>query len=485
MTPAIVWFRKDLRLKDNPALCAAARRGGPVIPVFILDEAGEGSWAPGAASRWWLHHSLSSLDRSLRERGLRLVVARGGSLEALRRIARRTGARAAYWSRRYEPGALARDRAVEAALAGDGVDARSFGGTLLFEPGSVANRQGGPFRVFTPFWRRCLELPVAPPQRLGAEGLRAPAAWPESLGIGALGLLPKTGWDPGRAGSLRPGEKGAAARLRRFVSGAIDSYATDRDRPDLDGTSGLSPWLHFGEIGPRQVWSAVKALSRESGVFPAGNGARVFLGELGWREFAYHLLVHFPDTPEAPLRPAFRRFPWSDDPGGRRLGAWQAGRTGYPIVDAGMRQLLQTGWMHNRVRMIVASFLVKHLRLPWTHGAKWFWKTLVDADLANNTLGWQWSAGCGADAAPYFRIFAPVSQGMRFDPAGNYVRRWVPELKGMPAAFVHCPWKAPAGVLAQAGVSLGDSYPGPMVDHAAARSAALGAFRSLRGRGAA
>ena len=485
MTPAIVWFRRDLRLKDNPALCAAARRGGPVIPVFVLDEEGEGRWAPGPASRGWLHHSLRSLDLSLRERGSRLVVARGGSLEALRRIARRTGARAAYWGRRYEPAALAGDRAVEAALAGDGIDARSFGGALLFEPESVANREGGPFRVFTPFWRRCLELPVAAPERLGAKGLAAPAAWPESLDIDALGLLPRKEWDPGLAESWRPGERGAAARLKRFVSRAIESYAADRDRPDLDGTSGLSPWLHFGEIGPRQVWSAVRALSRESGVFPPGNGASAFLGELGWREFAHHLLFHFPDTPESPLRPAFGRFPWGGDPGGRMLGAWQTGRTGYPIVDAGMRQLEHTGWMHNRVRMIVASFLVKHLRLSWTHGAKWFWNTLVDADLANNTLGWQWSAGCGADAAPYFRIFAPVRQGMRFDPAGAYVRRWVPELAKLPGAFIHCPWKAPADALAAAGVSLGRSYPRPIVDHAAARAAALGAFRSLRAGGAA
>jgi deoxyribodipyrimidine photo-lyase len=480
VTPGIVWFRQDLRLKDNPALSAAVGRGGPVVPVYVLDDDGEGKWAPGAASRWWLHHSLQSLDESLRARGSRLVMARGGSLGVLRRLAKRTGAKAVYWNRRYEPAAVERDRAVEASLMRSGIDARSFNGSLLFEPHSVENRQGGPFRVFTAFWRRCLELPVAPAARLGTANLEPPAAWPETLGVADLGLLPRTGWDAGLAESWQPGETGASARLRRFIADALESYATARDRPDLDGTSMLSPSLHFGELGPRQVWSAVRALSRDSGVFPPGNGARAFLAEIGWREFAHHLLAHYPGTPETPLRPAFRRFPWADDPGGAMLGAWRAGRTGYPIVDAGMRQLWRTGWMHNRVRMVAASFLVKHLRLPWMLGADWFWNTLVDADLANNTLGWQWSAGCGADAAPFFRIFAPVSQGMRWDPTGAYVRRWVSELAGMPDEFIHRPWAAPVGALAAAGVRLGESYPRPIVDHAAARVAALGAFRSMR-----
>jgi len=482
VTPAIVWFRQDLRLQDNAALRAAARRGGPVIPVYILDDAGEARWAAGAASRWWLHHSLKSLDASLRARSPRLIVARGGSLLALARLARRTGARAVYFNRRYEPAVVARDHEVEASLAGDGVEARSFNSALLFEPQFVANRQGRPFQVFTPFWRHCLSLPVAAPERLGAARLPAPSEWPDSVAIDDLGLLPRKRWDAGLAELWQPGEKGAAMRLRRFVSAAIESYAVDRDRPDMDGTSMLSPSLHFGEIWPRQVWAAVGSLSRGSGVFPPGNGARVFLSEIGWREFSHHLLYHFPQTPEVSQRPAFRRFPWSKDPKGKMLGAWRSGRTGYPIVDAGMRQLWRTGWMHNRVRMVVASFLVKHLRISWTHGADWFWNTLVDADLANNTLGWQWSAGCGADAAPFFRIFAPVSQGMRWDPAGDYVRRWVPELSSMPAEFIHCPWKAPSGALAAAGVRLGDTYPWPVVDHASARAAALDAFGSIRGQ---
>jgi deoxyribodipyrimidine photo-lyase len=286
-------------------------------------------------------------------------------------------------------------------------------------------------------------------------------------------------WDSGLAATWQPGEKGAARRLKLFVASAVGDYATGRDRPDRDGTSMLSPWLHFGELGPRQVWAAIRGLSRDSGVFPPGNGARVFLNEIGWREFAHHLLFHFPETPSRPLRPQFERFPWAGDPKGIQLTAWKTGMTGYPIVDAGMRQLWHSGWMHNRVRMVVASFLVKHLRVSWTKGAGWFWNTLVDADLANNTLGWQWSAGCGADAAPFFRIFAPVRQGERFDPDGAYVRRWVPELSRMPAKFIHRPWEAPADVLAAAGVFLGKSYPAPIVDHSSARSAALAAFRQM------
>ena len=481
MTPAIVWFRQDLRLRDNPALEAACERAGPIIPVFILDEAGDGKWPMGAASRWWLHHSLTSLDASLRERGSRLVVARGDSLRVLAGIAGKTGARAVFWNRRYEPSVVARDTAVKTELAGLGLDARSFGGSLLFEPHSVANKQGGPFQVFTPFWRHCLELPVAAPCPLRVDALGLPVSpWPDSTSVPELGLLPRVKWDAGLSETWHPGEKGAARRLKHFVSAAIDGYGDARNRPDLDGTSMLSPWLHFGELSPRQVWAAVKALSQDSGVFPQSAGAEVFLREIGWREFAYHLLYHFPKTPESPLRADFNRFVWAKDPGGVHLKAWTRGRTGYPIVDAGMRQLWETGWMHNRVRMIVASFLVKHLRISWTHGAKWFWNTLVDADLASNTLGWQWSAGCGADAAPYFRIFAPVKQGTKFDPLGGYVRRWVPELGSLADDAIHAPWEADPLALSAAGVVLGKTYPHPIVDHAAARAAALGAFKALR-----
>lgn len=478
--PVIVWFRQDLRLQDNPALHAALARGGPVVPLYIHDEAGEGRWRMGGAARWWLHGSLAALDAALRERGSRLTLARGESAAALRAGVAATRASAVFWNRRCEPAAAAQEAQVEAEFAGAGLETKRFNGTLLHEPEAIANRQGRPFQVFTPYWRHCLAQPVGRPLKLTERILPAPPEWPASLALEELALRPKSGWADGFDDVWQPGEAGAAKRLRQFVAGALDGYADDRNRPDLDGTARLSPCLHFGELSPRQVWAAVAALAKESGVFPPSEGARVFLSEIGWREFAYHLLVHFPRTPEQPLRPGFAKFPWAEDAGGANLRAWQRGETGYPIVDAGMRQLWRTGWMHNRVRMVVASFLVKHLRLSWTHGAAWFWDTLVDADLANNTLGWQWSAGCGADAAPYFRIFAPVLQGRKFDAAGDYVRRWVPELARLPAANLHAPWAAPAAVRAEAGVRLGENYPYPIVDHATARAAALAAFRQLR-----
>jgi len=478
--PVIVWFRQDLRLQDNPALQAAVASGGPVVPVYILDEAGESRWSAGGASRWWLHHSLAALDTSLRALGSRLVIARGAALPALEALQRNTGAATICWNRRYEPAVIVRDKAIKAHFTAAGVEVKSFNAALLFEPQAVANKQGKPFQVFTPFWRHCLTLPVAAPIKLTTKSLPAPAKWPVSQGLDELGLLPRLGWADAFSAQWQPGEAGARRRLEDFVTEAVDAYAERRNAPDVDGTSRLSPWLHTGEIGPRQIWAALAARAKETGVFPASNGERVFLSEVGWREFAHHLLYHFPHTPEQPLREDFARFPWAQDPQGAHLRAWQRGRTGYPIVDAGMRQLWQTGWMHNRVRMIVASFLVKHLRLSWTHGAAWFWDTLVDADLANNTLGWQWTAGCGADAAPYFRIFAPVLQGEKFDAGGDFVRRWVPELARMPAKYIHRPWEAPAAVLAAAGVRLGDTYPRPIVDHGEARESALAAFKSLR-----
>ena len=479
--PTLLWFRQDLRLQDNPALQAALARGAPIIPLYILDDAGEGAWPAGGASRWWLHHALASLDASLREHGSRLVIRRGNSRAVLRELVNATEATGLYWNRRYEPAIIARDKEIKTEFAAGGLDVKSFNGALLNEPHTVQNKQGRPFQVFTPYWRTCLALPVAAPMKFTAQALPAPAAWPRSLELAELELLPRLGWAAGFSETWQPGEAGAAKRLARFATKAMEGYADDRNRPDLDGTSMLSPWLHTGELSPRQIWAAVKARSKESGVFPPSNGARVFLAEVGWREFAHHLLFHFPHTPEQPLREEFAAFPWAEDPRGEKLAAWQRGRTGYPIVDAGMRQLWSTGWMHNRVRMVVASFLVKHLRLSWTHGTRWFWDTLVDADLANNTLGWQWTAGCGADASPYFRVFAPVLQGTKFDPAGDYVRRWVPELARLPAEHIHAPWEAPPEVLAAAGVRLGENYPRPIVDHVTARNAALAAFKQLRG----
>ncbi len=480
LAPAIVWFRQDLRLQDNPALHAAIARGGGIVPLFVLDDAGEGRWPLGGASRWWLHHSLAALDAALRERGSRLILARGDAAARLREIARATGVAAVFWNRRYEPAAVARDAAIKSEFAAAGLEVKSFNGALLHEPHTIANKQGRPFQVFTPYWRHCLEQPVAAPIKVTAATWPAPASWPSSLELAELGLLPRRPWDAAFGAAWQPGEEGATKRLRWFAARAMQNYAEARDWPARPGTSLLSPALHFGEISPRQVWAAVQAQGRDSGVFPPSNSARVFLAEIGWREFAHHLVFHFPSTPETPLRGEFARFPWADDPGGVKLRAWQRGQTGYPIVDAGMRQLWQIGWMHNRVRMIAASFLVKHLRLSWTHGAAWFWDTLVDADLASNTLGWQWSAGCGADAAPYFRIFAPVRQGGKFDENGDYVRRWVPELARLPAEHIHAPWDAPRPVLAEAGVRLGENYPRPIVDHATARAEALAAFKQLR-----
>jgi deoxyribodipyrimidine photo-lyase len=480
MSPAILWFRQDLRLQDNPALHAALARGGPIVPVYIWDEAGEWGWAPGTAGRWWLHHSLVALDAALRERGSKLVLLRGDTETCLAELARTTGANALYWNRRYELAAVARDSWIEAELPTLGIAVHTFNGALLNEPHTIANRQRRPFQVFSPYWRNCLTQPVPPPLKLAPEPLPSPSKWPRSATLAEFDLLPAGERFPRFAGTWQPGEAGAADRLRRFTDVPIEHYADGRDLMAQEGTSRLSPHLHFGEIGPRQIWAAVRNLGRSRGVFPPHKGAAVFLSQLGWREFGYHLLFNFPHTQELPLHEPFSRFPWADDPGDEKLRAWQLGRTGYPIVDAGMRQLIATGWMHNRARMITASFLVKHLRLNWRSGARWFWENLVDADIANNTLGWQWSAGCGADAAPYFRIFAPVLQGQKFDRDGEYVRRWVPELAALPAKYVHAPWTAPDHVLQAARVRLGENYPRPIVDHAKARSEALDAFRDMK-----
>jgi deoxyribodipyrimidine photo-lyase len=480
-SPALVWFRQDLRLDDNPALQAAIRRGGPVLPVFIWVPEEEGAWQPGAASRWWLHQSLARFKKELQKQGSDLVIRRGDSLATLQALLRESGADAVFWNRRYELAAVATDARIKAALRTQGTEVESFNGRLLFEPWQVQNREGRPFQVFTPFWKACLALPLdnlVPQPTL--RRFPAPSRWPSSLPLGQLDLEPAIDWAKGIRDAWQPGEQGARVQLGRFLDEALAGYAENRDRPDLVGTSRLSPHLHFGEMSQRRVWQAVRdhlAGSRR----PSGRrGAEVFLRELGWREFAYHLLHHFPHTPDQPLRAEFAGFPWAEDT--RMLKAWQRGRTGYPLVDAGMRQLWATGWMHNRVRMVTASFLVKHLLQPWQAGAQWFWDTLVDADLANNTLGWQWTAGCGADAAPFFRIFNPVLQGQKFDPHGEYVRRWVPELRRVPESWIHQPWKAPHHVLTEAAVRLPEDYPLPIVDHAAARQRALQAFSTLTAR---
>jgi deoxyribodipyrimidine photo-lyase len=467
--PCLLWFRHDLRLDDNPALA-----GDPVVPVAVLDPAGEGEWAPGGASRWWLHHALADLDRQLRACGLRLVLRQGDTLACLRELCAETGARVVYANRRYEPAACAQQERVAEGLKKDGVEANfSHNAALLFEPWEIENKSGKPFQVFTPYWKTCRSRPWPAPVEADLSRLRGPSRWPESPALETLGLLPQIGWDAGFSEAWEPTRDGARARFKQFLGEAAEDYGNRRDRPDQDGTSRLSPYLHSGQVGPRELVAALvgKGLDRTP-------GGEKFLAELGWREFSYHLLYHFSDTPLEPLRPEFADFPWRENDG--LLRAWQRGRTGYPIVDAGMSQLWTTGWMHNRVRMVAASLLVKHLLQPWQAGARWFWDTLVDADLASNTQGWQWTAGCGADAAPYFRVFNPVTQGERFDPQGEYVRRWVPELARLPAKYIHRPWEAPEDVLTAAGVTLGEDYPEPVVSHVEGRGRALAAFEKFK-----
>jgi deoxyribodipyrimidine photo-lyase len=415
MSTALVWFRLDLRLTDNPALTAAALRYKRIIPLFIWAPEEEGDWPPGAASRWWLHQSLRSLEKDLQHHGMPLVFRRGPSLETLRSLVHECGADAVFWNRRYEPSLRRRDDSIQEALLSDGISVETFNSALLTEPEQIKNQSGKPYLVFTPFWRKALSaMPnfIEDPVPILGKTIA-----PASLSLEDFDLQPSRDWAEGLRSSWHPGETGAHEILHRFLAGALDDYAEDRDFPAITGTSRLSPHLHFGEISPRQVWMACMKRRNVS--------SRAFLRQLGWREFAHHLLFHFPNTAHEPLRPRFADFPWRQD--SVRLEAWQMGRTGYPIVDAGMRELWATGWMHNRVRMITGSFLVKDLLLSWQEGARWFWDTLVDADLANNTLGWQWVAGCGADAAPYFRIFNPVVQASKYDSDRRYVRQWVPE----------------------------------------------------------
>ena len=471
--PALLWFRQDLRLADNPALTAAAADGRPVVPLYILDENGNGGWPLGGASRWWLHQSLTALSTSLAAHDLRLILRRGPAAAAIDEVIRETGASAVYWNRCYEPAAIARDRAIKETVRSRGIDAESCNAALLFEPWTIKTNQGAPFKVFTPFWQ-ALRRATAPAAPMPAPRLVAAPRQPRSDRLDDWGLVPRhPDWAGGLRDAWQPGEAGARARLARFIESIMADYPTGRDRPGREGTSRLSPHLHWGEIGPRQVWHAVTMADSAT-----DSAKESYLRELGWREFAHHLLFHWPTLPEEPWRAEFARFSWQED--ATALAGWRRGLTGYPIIDAGMRELWHTGWMHNRVRMIAASFLVKDLLIPWRTGEAWFWDTLVDADLAQNATNWQWVAGSGADAAPYFRIFNPVLQGEKFDASGDYVRRWIPELARLPAEYLHKPWSAPPDVLRAAGIALGRDYPAPIVDHGDARQRALAAFQALR-----
>lgn len=482
MSSCILWFRQDFRLHDNPALRAALAAHETVHPVFILDDGAAGAWRRGAASRVWLHHALEDLQRAL---GGRLTVLRGDAGRVLEEVAARTGVQTVYWNRCYEPWRIRRDADIKKMLEEQSIVAKSSNSALLWEPWQVKKTDGTPYRVFTPFYRKgCLgaaepPAPLPPPDAAELARLaEVPADMDGNAGIDGLGLLPlHPRWDTPMIAHWRIGEDGALARLEAFIADGLRGYKDGRDRPDRTHVSRLSPYLHFGHISPRLVWARVRQ-AQAAGDVPERD-ADGFLSEMGWREFSHSLLYYNPGLPEQPLQEKFAAFPWAAEDGGAALAAWQAGRTGYPIVDAGMRQLWQTGWMHNRVRMIVASFLVKDLMIPWQAGEAWFWDCLVDADLANNAASWQWVAGCGADAAPYFRIFNPVTQGQKFDPDGAYVRRYVPEIAALPDRYIHAPWEAPEAVLRHCGVEPGRDYPKPIVDHGAARERALAAFKGL------
>lgn len=473
-SPTILWFRQDLRLNANPILEAALKAKRPFIPVFIWDLKD----TRGAASCWWLHHSLKSLDESLRSIGSRLIFRIGDPLEELQHVLKETKAQSIHWNRLYEPNHIARDKKIKAALQDADVEVHSHNGSLLIEPWNIKNKSGEPYKVFTPFWKELQRSykPSTPRYRVPS-AVTPVKKWPKTKKLKDLGLLPAHPWHKKLGKHWQPGEQMALKALKTFAQDAIGDYKTARDLPAERGTSRLSPHLHFGEISPAQIWDFVQ----NETFFKRGSspqGSETFLKEVGWREFSYNLLYHFPKTPKEPLSPKFKNFPWKRS--AKNLKAWQQGLTGYPIVDAGMRELWETGWMHNRVRMIVASFLIKDLFIDWRKGADWFWDTLVDADLANNTQGWQWTAGCGADAAPYFRVFNPILQGEKFDVDGAYVKKWVPELAELPAKWVHRPFEAPSEVLDTIKFILDEDYPRPLVDHAEARQRALEIWNDIK-----
>lgn len=468
----LVWFRQDLRVKDNPALTFAAERG-KVLAVYILDTSAPDEAQMGGASRWWLHQSLSSLNADLDGK---LHMLSGDPQQLLPEIMQDSGADTLVWNRTYEPWQRERDSEIKSSGKDQGWQVKSFNGSLLWEPWQVLKKDETPYRVFTPYYRKgCLQKsdPRYPTGKPSSLTLYEKRDWND--GIRSLELMPDIHWYEGIKNSWMPGEEGAADNLSEFLSNAVDDYKNDRNIPSIVGTSRLSPHLHFGELSPNQIWYA--AIEKYNGN-TSDEDLDCYLSELGWREFSYYLLYHFPNLQHENFNDKFDHFPWRSDK--KALNAWQKGQTGVPIVDAGMRELWQTGYMHNRVRMIVASFLVKNLLQDWREGERWFWDCLLDADMASNSASWQWVAGSGADAAPYFRIFNPVTQGQKFDPQGEYVTKYCPELGKLPDKFIHNPWDAPAGVLEYAGVTLGEDYPFPLVDIKASRQRALDAYAEAK-----
>ena len=478
-TPAIVWFRRDLRLSDNPALGAAIASGKPLILLYIFEEMTEADRPVGGASLWWLDKSLRALSESIAKKGGSLTLRSGDPFTVLTRLLDETNADTLYWNRRYEQPARDKDTALKASLKDEQIEVHSFNASLLTEPWTFRTGAGLYYKVFTPYWRKVQAeytspQPIPTPKKLTTLS-------PPSEALDTWALHPNApDWSTGFTPLWQPGEQGARKRLKAFLSQSVNLYKDNRNRPDIEnGTSGLSPHLAFGEIGPAQIWRATMDHMNSSQTSNRDEeNARTFLSEIAWREFSYVLLYHNENMARQNYNPAFNHMPWRDD--AAQYDNWCKGQTGYPMVDAGMRQLWQTGWMHNRVRMIVASFLTKHLLLPWQLGEEWFWDTLVDADPASNAASWQWTAGSGADAAPYFRVFNPITQGPKFDESGDYVRKYCPELAKLPTKYIHRPWEAPAIELAKAGVNIGTTYPAPIIEHKKGRERALAAYADLK-----
>ncbi|MBB3949808.1 cryptochrome/photolyase family protein [Aureimonas jatrophae] len=474
--PIIVWLRNDLRLDDNPALFHAAETGRPVVPVVIHDEEGEHLRRLGGAHRWWLHRSLEALAPRLQTLGSPLILRRGQSAEVLVRLAQEVKATSLYINRRLEPPAVAQDDAVEKVLPN--LSIARFVANFLHDPTAILTGSGTFYKVFKPFREKVeggapAREPWDPPKKL-----KAPDRSPKSDELASWKLLPQTvDWAEGFGEHWKPGEEGALERLEEFCDRYLQDYKAGRDRPSEDASSRLSPHLRWGEVSPFRVLHTATKYAKRRASIPQTELAN-FRSELLWRDFNYHVLFHVPDLPSENLNPKFDKMRWRKSK--PELKAWQRGKTGYPIIDAGMRQLWTTGWLHNRLRMIVASFLTRDLLIDWRDGEAWFWDTLVDGDIANNTAQWQWIAGTGADAQPFFRIFNPVTQSEKFDPKGGYIRRYVPELAKLPNDALHAPWLASDTVLARAGVELGKTYPKPIVDHGEARARALKAYEVVK-----
>ena len=468
----IFWFRQDLRIVDNPGL-SKSLKSDKVLPIYILDDTNSNDFAMGAASRWWLHNSLRELNKNLDNK---LSLYKGDPLEILESLSSRFNIKGIFWNRCYEPWRIERDKKIKSKFIEKDIIVETFNSALLWEPWEILKSDNTPYKVFTPYYRKGCLMSEAPRKPLSAPNLNTLFEDKENiLPLDDLNLLPRIKWYKEMEKLWEPGEKGAHKKLESFLSDGLLGYKEGRNFPSKKNVSQLSAHMHFGEISPNQVWHRAKL---KKDLPRIEKDLDHFLSELGWREFSYNLLFHFPELPRENLQKKFDNFPWIENE--ILFDKWKKGLTGYPIVDAGMRELWQTGYMHNRVRMIVGSFLVKNLLLHWHKGEKWFWDCLIDADLASNSASWQWVAGSGADAAPYFRIFNPILQGKRFDPDGSYIKKFIPELEQLPSKYLFSPWEAPIEVLSEANIELGSDYPEPIVDLIKSRDRALEAFSTIR-----